>query len=70
MFLKVINIFHEGYKFVICRNCWNNETVVCYHTCTKQEGKVVTVLTEIFYISFLYLCLCGGVLHVWEMTGI
>lgn len=40
-------------------------------TCAqKKEGKVVRFLMEIFYISFLYLCLCGGVLHVWEMTEI
>jgi len=70
VFSKIIKIFHEGFKFVICCNYWNNEAILYYHTCTEKEDKAVRFLTEIFYISFLYLCLCGGVLHTWEMTEI
>lgn len=40
------------------------------HVHKKKAGKVVRFLTQMFYISFLCLCLCGGVLHVWDMTEI
>lgn len=36
----------------------------------KREGEVVRFLTDIFYISSLYLCLCEEILHVWEMTEV
>lgn len=39
VFLKVTNIFHEEQKFFICCNCWGNETILCYHMCTRKKRR-------------------------------
>lgn len=66
VFLKFISIFLEGYKFVICRKCQNNKTILCYHTCTKKKqekwwGSWHKCFIFLFYVcaSVEEFCMCG-----------